>query len=181
MCIERLAFRWRSAEEGVGEGAEAALDDGGARENEPDGLAGDVGEKRRSSTMRSSSSISSDSRGLSSIEQRIFELEVLPRLPQVASAWSQDMLEEGVHESGVFSGAARGLLKGMGEEMGWVKRVCESCAYKERSVFWAWIRRGRVRTCKAASSIASWPMWLALKEATRSSTEMLMMNGEGDG
>lgn len=29
-------------------------------------------------------------------------------------------------------------------------------------------------TCSAARSICSWPMWLELKEATRSSTEMLM-------
>ena len=32
-------------------------------------------------------------------------------------------------------------------------------------------------TCNVARSIASWPMWLEEKEATRSSTEMLMAGG----
>lgn len=30
-------------------------------------------------------------------------------------------------------------------------------------------------------SMASWPMWLELSEATRSSTEMLMVDGEESG
>jgi hypothetical protein len=35
-----------------------------------------------------------------------------------------------------------------------------------------------VRTCKAARSIASWPIWLDESEAARSSTEMLMVKYE---
>ena len=37
------------------------------------------------------------------------------------------------------------------------------------------------RTWRAARSMASWPMWLELKEATSSSTETLMVCGDGCG
>lgn len=55
MCTERLVLRGRYAEEDAGGWHTPDMDGCGVRA----GLAGDAGEVRRSSTMRSSSSISS--------------------------------------------------------------------------------------------------------------------------
>ena len=82
--------------------------------------------RRRSSTIRSSSSIISSSCWDSSIEHRIRALDVLPFRTRAASLGSREMLPEGVRETGVLEGP-RELLKE--EAMEWLKRVCASCAW----------------------------------------------------
>ncbi len=82
--------------------------------------------RRRSSTIRSSSSIISSSCWGSSIEHRILEFEELPFRAREASVGSSEMLPEGVREIGVLEGPPRELLKD--EAMDWEKRDWASWA-----------------------------------------------------
>ena len=106
MCSERLVLRGRCA----GECDTPDTDDCGVREKDAEEVGGDAGEARsRSSTMRSSSSMSSGS-GDSSMEHLILLLAVLLRLTHAASMGSREMLADGVRTTGELSGPPREAL-----------------------------------------------------------------------